>query len=128
MRRPCRFEADGDAGKEPVEPQVEEPLAAFGRGRQRREAGEVGALAAALSQLPVERSGIGSAVVQAFQKTAGPFGTAIAGSVLAATYQAHLDLGGLSATASTTVGQSVYDGLAVADRLGSASLAHSPGE
>jgi DHA2 family multidrug resistance protein-like MFS transporter len=83
------------------------------------------ATAAALSQLSEERSGIGSAVVQAFQKTAGPFGTAIIGSVLAATYQSHLDLSGLPATAATTVRQSVYDGLAVADQLGSASLAHS---
>jgi hypothetical protein len=83
------------------------------------------ATAAALSQLSEERSGIGSAVVQAFQKTAGPFGTAIAGSVLAATYQSHLDLSGLPATASAAVRQSVYDGLAVADQLGSASLARS---
>ncbi|MGC1281926.1 MAG: MFS transporter, partial [Streptosporangiaceae bacterium] len=53
------------------------------------------ATAAALSQLSAERSGIGSAVVQAFQKTAGPFGTAIAGSVLAAGYQARLNVTGL---------------------------------
>jgi EmrB/QacA subfamily drug resistance transporter len=83
------------------------------------------ATAAALAQLSEERSGIGSAVVQAFQKTAGPFGTAISGSVLAATYQSHLDLSELPATASNMVHHSVYDGLAVADQLGSASLAHS---
>lgn len=81
--------------------------------------------AAALSQLSDERSGIGSAVVQAFQHTAGPVGTAIAGSVLIGTYQSRLDLAGLPATASTTVRQSVYDGMAVAHQLGSASLAHS---
>ncbi|MFI5958089.1 MFS transporter [Cryptosporangium sp. NPDC051539] len=45
------------------------------------------ATSAALSGLDAERSGVGSAVVQAFQKTAGPFGTAIFGSVLVAVYQ-----------------------------------------
>jgi MFS transporter, DHA2 family, multidrug resistance protein len=49
------------------------------------------ATAAALSRLPAERSGTGSAVVQAFQHTAGPLGTAIAGSILAARYQSRLD-------------------------------------
>ena len=41
------------------------------------------ATAAALSRLSPERSGTGSAVVQAFQHTAGPLGTAIMGSILA---------------------------------------------
>jgi MFS transporter, DHA2 family, multidrug resistance protein len=77
--------------------------------------------AAALSRLPAERSGTGSAVVQAFQKTAGPLGTAITGSILAAGYQARLDLRGVPAAAR----QSVYDGVAVAGRLGSASLARA---
>jgi Na+/melibiose symporter-like transporter len=83
------------------------------------------ATSAALSQLPEERSGIGSAVVQAFQKTAGPFGTAIAGSVLAAAYQARLDLTGLRPAAAAAVRQSVYGGLAVASHLRSPSLSHS---
>jgi hypothetical protein len=83
------------------------------------------ATAAALSQLTPERSGVGSALVQAFQKPAGPFGTAIAGSVLAAAYQAHLDLGDIPATMAASVRQSVYGGLAVADQLGSTSLTRS---
>jgi DHA2 family multidrug resistance protein-like MFS transporter len=83
------------------------------------------ATAAALSQLSAERSGIGSAVVQAFQKTAGPFGTAIMGSVLAAAYQARLDLTGLPATAAAAARQSVYGGLAIASRVRSAGLAQS---
>ena len=83
------------------------------------------ATSAALSQLPEERSGIGSAVVQAFQKTAGPFGTAITGSVLAAAYQARLDLTGLRPAAAAAVRQSVYGGLAVASHLRSPSLSHS---
>jgi MFS transporter, DHA2 family, multidrug resistance protein len=83
------------------------------------------ATAAALSQLSAERSGIGSAVVQAFQKTAGPFGTAITGSVLAAGYQARLDLTGLPAAAAAAARQSVYGGLAAAGQLRSAGIARS---
>ena len=44
----------------------------------------------ALSGLTAERSGTASAVLQALTKTAGPFGTAIMGSVLAAVYRSHL--------------------------------------
>lgn len=83
------------------------------------------ATSAALSQLSVERSGVGSAVVQAFQKTAGPFGTAIMGSILAAAYQARLDLTGLRPAAAATARQSVYGGLAAASQLRSGSLGHS---
>jgi MFS transporter, DHA2 family, multidrug resistance protein len=83
------------------------------------------ATAAALSQLAAERSGIGSAVVQAFQKTAGPFGSAIMGSVLAAAYQARLDVAGLPGAVAAAARQSVYAGVAVAGRLGSPALARS---
>lgn len=83
------------------------------------------ATSVALSQLPEQRSGIGSAVVQAFQKTAGPFGTAITGSVLAAAYHARLDLTGLRPAAAAAARSSVYGGLAEAGRLRSASLGHS---
>jgi EmrB/QacA subfamily drug resistance transporter len=83
------------------------------------------ATAAALSRLPAERSGTGSAVVQAFQHTAGPLGTAIMGSILAAGYQARLDLHGVPATAAGAARQSVYSGLAAAGKLGSASLARA---
>ncbi|HEX4443564.1 MAG TPA: DHA2 family efflux MFS transporter permease subunit [Galbitalea sp.] len=79
--------------------------------------------AAALSRLSEARSGIGSAIVQTFQKTAGPFGTAVAGSVLAGTYRANLHLGELPSSAAAAVRQSVYGGVAVANKLGSASLA-----
>jgi AcrR family transcriptional regulator len=83
------------------------------------------ATAAALSRLSPERSGTGSAVVQAFQKTAGSVGTAIMGSVLAAGYQARLGLRGIPAAAIATARPSVYDGMAAASRLGSAALAGS---
>jgi MFS transporter, DHA2 family, multidrug resistance protein len=81
------------------------------------------ATAAALSRLSAERSGTGSAVVQAFQKTAGPLGTAIIGSILVAGYQTRLDLRGVPPVAAGAARQSVYDGLAAASRLGSLSLA-----
>ena len=83
------------------------------------------ATAAALSRLPAERSGTGSAVVQAFQKTAGPLGTAIMGSVLAVVYQARLGLHGIPPTAAAAARQSVYGGVAAASRLGSAALTRS---
>jgi MFS transporter, DHA2 family, multidrug resistance protein len=81
------------------------------------------ATAAALSRLSAERSGTGSAVVQTFQHTAGPLGTAIMGSILAVVYQARLELGGVPAAAAAATRQSVYGGLAAASRLGSAALA-----
>jgi DHA2 family multidrug resistance protein-like MFS transporter len=83
------------------------------------------ATTAALSRLPAERSGTGSAVVQAFQHTAGPVGTAIIGSILASRYQARLDLSGIPAAASAAARQSVYGGMAAAGRLGSDALARS---
>jgi DHA2 family multidrug resistance protein-like MFS transporter len=83
------------------------------------------ATAAALSRLSSDRSGIGSAVVQTFQKTAGPLGTAMVGSVLTATYQSRLDLDGLPGATAALVRQSVYQGVAVARQSGSLALAHS---
>jgi MFS transporter, DHA2 family, multidrug resistance protein len=83
------------------------------------------ATAAALSRLSAERSGTGSAVVQAFQKTAGPLGTAIIGSILAARYQARLDLRGIPAATAAASRDSVYDGLTAARELGSGVLGRS---
>ena len=83
------------------------------------------ATAAALSELARERSGTGSGVVQAFQKTAGPLGTAITGSILAAGYQGRLNLAGFPVSAVAAARQSVYAGVATANRLGSATLART---
>jgi len=77
---------------------------------------------AALAELSAERSGVGSAVLQAVNKVGGPFGTAILGSVLSAGYLAHLDLAGLPPSAATAVRQSVFGGVAVAEHSGSATL------
>jgi DHA2 family multidrug resistance protein-like MFS transporter len=83
------------------------------------------AASAALGELSAERSGVGSAVMQAFQKVGAPFGAAILGSALSSAYQARLDLAGLQAGAATAVRQSVFGGVAVARRLGLASLLES---
>jgi len=81
------------------------------------------AVSAALAQLSAERSGTGSAVVQVFQKTAGPLGTAIMGSVLAAAYQSRLDAVPMPAAVDAAARHSVFSALAAAERLGSPSLA-----
>jgi MFS transporter, DHA2 family, multidrug resistance protein len=80
---------------------------------------------AALSELSQERSGVGSAVMQAVQKTGGPFGAAILGSVLSSAYVAQLNLAGLPAVLAQAVKQSLFGGLAVAQKLGSAPLLDS---
>ncbi|MGH2874430.1 MAG: hypothetical protein ACRDL5_18475 [Solirubrobacteraceae bacterium] len=81
------------------------------------------ATSASVSQLTEERSGVGASIVQAFQKTAGPFGTAIMGSILAAAYQSHLHLTGLAPGAASTSRSSVIGGITVAHQVGSTDLA-----
>lgn len=80
------------------------------------------AMSAALVELSADKSGIGSAVLQAVNKTGGPFGIAVLGSVLSAGYLARLHLPGLPAAAAATVRQSVFGGVAVASKLHSAAL------
>ncbi len=53
------------------------------------------AASAALVGLPKQNAGVGSAVMQAVQKTGAPLASAILGSVLIAGYQAQLHLAGL---------------------------------
>jgi DHA2 family multidrug resistance protein-like MFS transporter len=77
---------------------------------------------AALAELPAERSGVGSAVMQAMNKVGGPFGAAILGSVLSTAYLARLDLSNLPAQAADAGRASVFGGVAVAQQTGSASL------
>lgn len=71
------------------------------------------AASGALAVLPEERSGVGAAVMQAFQKLGGPFGSAILGSVLATVYRGQVPAAARS---------SVFAGLAVAARLHSPEL------
>jgi hypothetical protein len=83
------------------------------------------ATSAALVELTPERSGVGGAVLQAVSKIGGPMGTAILGSVLSVGYLAGLHLAGLPAATAAAVRQSVFGGVAVAGKLGSASLLSS---
>jgi MFS transporter, DHA2 family, multidrug resistance protein len=83
------------------------------------------ASAAALGALPAERAGVGSAVIQAVNKVGAPFAAAILGSVLNATYRGRLDLAGVPAQVADAARDSVFAGVAVAHRLGSAPLLDS---
>jgi hypothetical protein len=80
------------------------------------------AMSAALVELSAEKSGVGSAVLQAVNKTGGPLGIAILGSVLSAGYLARLSLAGLPPAAAAAVRQSVFGGVAVAQKIHSAAL------
>jgi Na+/melibiose symporter-like transporter len=79
-------------------------------------------MSAALVELDEEKSGVGSGVMQAVNKTGAPLGIAILGSVLSAGYLARVDLAGLSTTAAAAARQSVFGGVAVAHELHSPAL------
>jgi len=76
----------------------------------------------ALSELSEEHSGIGSAVLQAVNKTGGPLGTAVLGSILTSGYLAGLQLTGVPAEAAGVAKESIFGAVAVADRLHSPAL------
>jgi MFS transporter, DHA2 family, multidrug resistance protein len=88
------------------------------------------AMDAALGALTAERSGVGSALLQAVRMVGGSFGAAILGSVLSSTYGSGLRAGpggavvaALPASVTQALRDSVFAGLAVAQKLGSAQLA-----
>ena len=81
------------------------------------------AASAALVEIPKERSGVGSALMQAVQKLGAPFGAAILGSALNSAYQSQLQLA-LPAGVADVVRESVFGGLAAAQRTHSVSLLH----
>src|SRR5215207_6443408 len=76
----------------------------------------------ALGALSAERSGVGSALIQALRQVGGVIGVALLGTVLNATYRGGLDLAGLPAPAAESVRDSVAGGVAVAGELGSGPL------
>jgi DHA2 family multidrug resistance protein-like MFS transporter len=80
---------------------------------------------AALAELSPEQAGVGSAVLQAVNKTGGPFGSAILGSVLLAAYHSSVDVTGLPAPAVTAVKSGIFGAVAVARQTGSAALLSS---
>ena len=61
------------------------------------------AMSAALVDLSADKSGVGTAVLQAVNKTGGPFGIAVLGSVLSVGYLARLHLSGLPTAAASHV-------------------------
>lgn len=79
----------------------------------------------AVGALPSDRSGVGSAVLQAVQKVGIPFGAAILGSVYNSLYKGRLDVAGLPASAAEAVKKSVFAGVATARQLHSAGLLES---
>lgn len=80
------------------------------------------AASAALVELPAEHSGVGSGIMQALQKLGAPFGVAILGSVLNAAYQGKLNLVSLPASVAALVKQSIFAGVAIAEKLNSPGL------
>lgn len=80
---------------------------------------------AALADLDEQTSSIGSAVLQAVNKTGAPFGVAILGSVLLGSYQARIDLHSVPAALADTVRAGIFGGVGVAQRVSSAELLHS---
>ena len=83
------------------------------------------AASSALVDLPKASAGVGSAVMQAVQKAGAPLSAAILGSILASAYHSGLSLAGVPPRAADAVSSSVFAGLAVAHRLGSAQLLDS---
>jgi len=88
-------------------------------------AGLVTAAAAAMGELDAERSGVGSALVQAVIKLGPAFGAAVLGSVMNDAYRNGVPVAGLPADVAAAVQSSVFAGLAVAERLGSPELAQA---
>lgn len=72
------------------------------------------ATSAALSE---EQGGIGSAPLQALNKTGGPLGIAILGSVLSSAYLAHLDLSGLPPAVAAVARESNFGAATVAQSM-----------
>lgn len=83
------------------------------------------AASAALSELSAERSGVGSAMLQALKNVGAPLGSAILGSVLISAFQAELHPVGLPPAAAAAARESVFGGVAVAERLRSPVLLDS---
>jgi MFS transporter, DHA2 family, multidrug resistance protein len=77
---------------------------------------------AALGALSAERSGVGSALIQALRQVGAAIGVAVLGTVLNTGYHSRLDLAGLPDPVAGAVRDSVAAGVAVARQLGSPEL------
>ena len=78
--------------------------------------------AAALAEIPAERAGVGSAVMQAVKGVGAPLGAAVLGSVLAAGYRNHLPVVTTPGGAGEAMRANVFAGLRVARQLHDAQL------
>jgi DHA2 family multidrug resistance protein-like MFS transporter len=87
--------------------------------------GFAGAMSAALVEIDPERSGVASALLQAIVKLGPAFGATILGSVLNSTYQSHVGVAGLPATAAETARASVFGAIAIARQANSPALLDS---
>ena len=83
------------------------------------------AASAAMVELDAERSGVGSALVQAVIKLGPAFGAAVLGSVMNDAYRTAVPVAGLPAEVASLVQSSVFAGLAVAQQAGSDVLAQA---
>jgi EmrB/QacA subfamily drug resistance transporter len=80
------------------------------------------AASAAMVELDAEHSGVGAALVQAVIKLGPAFGAAVLGSVINDAYRSGVPVAGLPADVAAAVQSSVFAGLAVAEKAGSAVL------
>jgi hypothetical protein len=80
------------------------------------------AMNAAMGALSAERSGTGSAMVQALRQVGGTIGVAILGTVLSSGYRGRVEVGGLPESAAHAVRENAQSGAAVAEQLRSAPL------
>jgi EmrB/QacA subfamily drug resistance transporter len=80
---------------------------------------------AALSQLTADDSGTGSAVVQLIQKLSAPFGSAMLGSIVSSVYIARLGDARIPAALASAARDSVFAGVATAEKLGSQLALHA---
>jgi EmrB/QacA subfamily drug resistance transporter len=87
--------------------------------------GFASAMSAALLEIPEERSGVASALLQTVVKLGPAFGASILGSILTATYRTRVSVEGLPADAAAAAQASVFGALQVARQIGSPALAAS---
>ncbi len=80
---------------------------------------------AALVELSADRSGVGSALLQAVVKLGPAFGASFLGSVLNSTYQRQVSVAGLPAAAAAAVKGSVFGAIAIAQQAKSSTLLDS---
>jgi EmrB/QacA subfamily drug resistance transporter len=80
------------------------------------------ATVAALSTVPKERSGAGSALIMALRQLGSAIGVAVLGSLANSIYRAHLDTHGLPEPVAHTARSGVSAGAAEARRIGSTDL------